>query len=75
MRSNISVGPPLELAIYERDSLTISRRLSLNYNTPFYAALQKNWNDGLRRAFNRLPRFDWELSPAARARAAAASED
>jgi predicted proteasome-type protease len=22
--------------------------------------LQKRWNEGLRRAFEKLPRFDWE---------------
>jgi len=60
MRSNISVGPPLELAICKRDSLQIDRRLSLKYSTPLYSRLQKRWNEGLRRAFERLPRFDWE---------------
>jgi putative proteasome-type protease len=67
MRSNISVGPPLELAICLRDSLKIDRRLSLKYGTPYYTMLQKRWNEGLRRAFERLPRFDWELgSPGAK---------
>lgn len=60
MRSNISVGPPLEMAICEQDDLKITRYTRLDYGTPFYSALQKGWNDGLRRAFNRLPRFDWE---------------
>lgn len=60
MRSNISVGPPVELAICEVDDLRISRYLTLDLSTPFYTAMQKSWNDGLRRAFNRLPRFDWE---------------
>jgi putative proteasome-type protease len=60
MRANISVGPPLELAIYEKDSLAFNHRLSLTYGTPLYTALQKSWNEGLRRAFNRLPRFEWE---------------
>jgi len=60
MRSNISVGPPLELAICEQDDFKITRYMRLDYGTPFYSSLQKGWNDGLRRAFNRLPRFDWE---------------
>jgi putative proteasome-type protease len=60
MRSNISVGPPLELAICEPDEYKIKRYMRLDYGTPFYSGLQKSWNDGLRRAFNRLPRFDWE---------------
>lgn len=60
MRSNISVGPPLELAICEHDDFKITRYMRLDYGTSFYSALQKGWNDGLRRAFNRLPRFEWE---------------
>ncbi len=60
MRSNISVGPPFELAVYRRGALALERRLSLKVNSPLYASLQKRWNDGIRRAFERLPRFDWE---------------
>ncbi len=60
IRSNISVGPPLELAIYETDSLAEPRHLTLGLNSPLYKSLQKRWNEGLRRSFQRLPRFDWE---------------
>jgi len=60
MRANISVGPPVELAIYRRDELSLSRRLSFSYGTPFFSSMQKSWNRGLRRAFDQLPRFDWE---------------
>ena len=60
MRANISVGPPVELAIYRRDELALNRRLALDYGTPMFRVLQKRWNEGLRRAFERLPRFDWE---------------
>lgn len=60
MRSNISVGPPVELAIYKRDSFMISHHISLGNDTPFFMNLQKSWNDGIREAFNGLPRFDWE---------------
>lgn len=60
IRSNISVGPPIELAIYRRDAQHIGHYLSLELNSPLYAALGKRWNEGLHRAFERLPRFDWE---------------
>ncbi|QKT04016.1 proteasome-type protease [Ectothiorhodospiraceae bacterium 2226] len=60
MRSNISVGPPLELALYEKDALTLARRMTLKLTSPYYKSLQKRWNEGLRRAFEKLPRFDWE---------------
>ena len=60
MRANISVGPPIELAFYRRNELELNRRTTLDYSTPMLRHLQKRWNEGLRRAFERLPRFDWE---------------
>jgi putative proteasome-type protease len=60
MRSNISVGPPFELSMYIGDSLEEPRQLSLKLASPYYKSLQKSWNEGLKRAFARLPRFDWE---------------
>lgn len=62
MRSNISVGPPLELAMYEANSLAAPRHTSYKLASPIYKSLQKSWNDGLGRAFKRLPKFDWEKS-------------
>lgn len=60
MRSNISVGPPIELAIYYQDSLEEPHHQKFTLNSPLYKSLQKRWNEGLRRVFNRLPRFEWE---------------
>jgi putative proteasome-type protease len=63
IRSNISVGPPVELAIYTSDTLREPYHLKLTLNSPIFKSMQKNWNEGLRRAFNRLPRFEWESKP------------
>lgn len=60
MRSNVSVGPPVELAIYNKNSLELGHYMTLKLASPLYKSLQKRWNEGIRRAFNRLPRFDWE---------------
>lgn len=60
MRSNISVGPPVEVAIYRRDIFVISQYLNLDYSSPLYASIQKQWAEGIRNAFTLLPRFDWE---------------
>lgn len=60
IRANISVGPPIELTICNKDQFGMSHYLSLNNGTPFYTSLQESWNDGLNRAFDLLPRFDWE---------------
>ena len=60
MRANISVGPPLELAFYRKDQLALERHVILESNSPLFRRIQNRWNDGLRRAFNGLPRFEWE---------------
>ncbi|MCC6208242.1 MAG: proteasome-type protease [Gammaproteobacteria bacterium] len=60
MRSNLSVGPPLEVAIHERDGLDQPRRLKLTLASPLYRDLQARWNEGLHNAFRDLPRFEWE---------------
>lgn len=61
MRSNISVGPPIELSIYPTDGFHLSHRVSLRNGSQYFASIQKQWNIGLREAFDSLPPFDWEL--------------
>lgn len=60
IRANISVGPPLDLAIYEAGHLHLSQRLTLTADSPLYLGIQQGWNQGLKSAFLALPRFDWE---------------
>lgn len=60
MRSNISVGPPVELSIYRKDSLKIDRQLRLENDSPEYVAIKDAWGSGLQQAFDQLPHFDWE---------------
>lgn len=63
IRSNLTVGPPLELQLYPRDSLSEGRRLVMNENDGFYRSLSDAWSEGLKQALNRLPAFDWEETP------------
>ena len=60
MRSNLSVGPPIELVICPKDKYTIEHHLILDVESPLYQAITKGWSDGLRSAFTKLPRFEWE---------------
>jgi putative proteasome-type protease len=59
-RSNMTVGPPFEVAIYAKDSLTLTHRLKLTADSPALRALSRSWNEGIRGVFDHLPRFDWE---------------
>lgn len=65
MKSNLTVGPPLDLAIVPRDALRITHKLRLDLDTPYYAALKKSWGENLERIFREsLPKFEWEGDPA-----------
>lgn len=55
MRSNLSVGMPIDLICYERDSLEIRRRRRFAKDDPSFAALSKGWSEGVRAAFKDLP--------------------
>lgn len=60
MRSNISVGPPLDVVVYRRDSLQLDCQMQFDYSDPFYNQLQAEWTRQLEMAFQTLPRFYWE---------------
>lgn len=63
IRSNLTVGPPVELLIYTTDALDGGRRMLLSDDHPYYRALGEAWNEGLRQALNNLPAFEWENQP------------
>ncbi len=60
IRSNLTVGPPIELMFMPDNDLTASRHLSLGEDDAFYRSISDTWSDGLRQALNRLPPFPWE---------------
>lgn len=61
MKSNLSVGPPLDLAIIRRDELRVAHRLRFDLDTPYYAQLRDQWSHRIADALRSLPKFDWEL--------------
>ena len=64
MKSNLTVGPPLDLAIIPRDALKVTHKLRLDLDTPYYAALKKAWGEQLEYVFReKLPKFEWEPAP------------
>jgi putative proteasome-type protease len=60
IRSNLSVGPPVDLLIYQRDTMKATHQLRFKANTPYFSSLRKHWTEGLRNIFEDLPRFEWE---------------
>jgi putative proteasome-type protease len=61
IRSNITVGPPIELLIYKKDALMMSTYMSLTDKDDFAKKLSASWDNGLKQALESLPRFSWEV--------------
>jgi len=59
MRSNLSVGMPIDLICYQRDSLQIKMRRRFDLGDPYFAALSKEWSEGVRSVFKQLPDMKW----------------
>lgn len=56
MRSNATVGPPIELLAYERDTLELHEPMRLEADDPYLLELRSAWERELRRGFAALPR-------------------
>jgi putative proteasome-type protease len=59
MRSNLSVGMPIDLVCYERDSLRVRLRRRFDQGDPYFSTLAKDWSEGVRTVFRELPNLDW----------------
>ena len=59
MRSNISVGPPIDLLVYETGTLSVRMRRRLDEDDPYLRMVHTQWGEGLRRVFTQLPDPDW----------------
>lgn len=55
IRSNLSVGLPLDLLIYKADELTIAHHRSVEAEDPYYNTIRTLWSERLREAFHALP--------------------
>jgi putative proteasome-type protease len=59
MRSNLSVGMPIDLICYERDSLEVRMRRCFNEGDAYFTSLHRSWSEGTRRVFRELPELEW----------------
>ena len=55
MRSNLSVGMPIDLVCCERNSLKLGVRHHFAADDEYFRTLGKEWRDGVRDVFRRLP--------------------
>ncbi len=67
MRSNATVGPPIDVLIYEKDSFRLNRRFSLEADDPCLLDIKAAWDEKLKQAFAELRRVTWKEPPPAAA--------
>ncbi len=58
LRSNLSVGMPIDLLIYRRDTLEIGEQRRIEENDPYFRKLSAGWSEALRDAFARIDEYD-----------------
>lgn len=59
MRSNLTVGMPIDLILYECDSLAITHRRRFHEGDDYFRRLSDEWSTGLRWVFRELPELLW----------------
>lgn len=59
MRSNLSVGLPIDVMAYVKDSLRVTLRRRFSEGDRYFEDVSRFWNEGIRRAFVELPDLTW----------------
>lgn len=63
MRSNLSVGLPVDMLVYGRDSLTAPAIRRFTEGDPYMKDIRQRWGEALGRAFDAIPGLDLETAP------------
>jgi putative proteasome-type protease len=58
LRSNLSVGMPIDMAVYNTDSLLIDRVRRIEKDDPYFNSLSNKWSEALRKAVENIDEFD-----------------
>lgn len=63
LKSNLSVGLPLDMAVYEADRLEIQRIACIDENNPYFRMLRNSWGQKLHEAFDSIGDPSWGRFP------------
>jgi len=62
MRSNLSVGPPIDLQVYDTGSLARGRRYRFDDDSEYLRQLKRAWDKSLIDSFKKLPPVAWSAT-------------
>lgn len=60
MKSNLSVGPPLDLVVYEANRFETDKIACIDMQNPYYRMLHTGWGQKLREVFDSLEDPAWD---------------
>lgn len=60
IKSNATVGPPIEVLVYEKDSFQTDHYIKMEEDDEYLHQIKQAWNEALKNAFVQLPPFHWE---------------
>ncbi len=67
LKSNLSVGLPLDLVVYEADKLESSQVVCIDDRNPYFQMIRTTWGDKLREVFESIDDPQWDADAAAQA--------
>jgi len=59
MRSNLSVGMPIDVLGYEKDTLCVTLKRRFEEGDPYFREISQFWSSGLRKLFTEIPELSW----------------
>ncbi|TNF51038.1 MAG: peptidase [Burkholderiales bacterium] len=62
LKSNLSVGLPLDLAVYEADALMSERITCIDESNPYFQMVRSTWGQKLREVFDSIEHPTWDGS-------------
>jgi putative proteasome-type protease len=67
LKSNLSVGLPLDLAIYEANRFESSQIVCIDERNPYFQMIRSSWGEKLRQAFESIDDPQWDVDQSAAA--------
>ncbi|HEY2561989.1 MAG TPA: proteasome-type protease [Caldimonas sp.] len=67
LKSNLSVGPPLDLAVYEVNRFESSQIVCIDERNPYLQMIRSSWGEKLRQAFESIEDPQWDADQSAAA--------
>jgi putative proteasome-type protease len=63
LRSNVSVGLPLDMLVYEDGSLAVTRFVTIDERNEYFQRLRTSWGQQLKTVFDVIPAPEWDPAP------------